>query len=80
VEILEESMEGKHLVTLCTFNMHNKAIQPHALNDCRATGIVFIEYYLIQHYLRQYQMKKLKQLSAVINGKSIPLGDMIYMV
>jgi hypothetical protein len=43
VEVLEGSMEGKHLVITCTLTVNNQVIPTHALIDCGATGIAFID-------------------------------------
>jgi len=34
VEVLEGSIEGKHLVITCTLTMNNQAIPAHARIDC----------------------------------------------
>jgi hypothetical protein len=34
VDILEESMEGKHLVITSTLTMNDREIPTHTLNDC----------------------------------------------
>jgi hypothetical protein len=43
VEILEGSMEGKHIVITCTLTVNNKEIPTHALIDCEATGIAYMD-------------------------------------
>jgi len=52
VEVLEESMEGKHLVLTCTSTMINQEIPTHVLIDCGATGIAFMD----QDYARHHQI------------------------
>jgi hypothetical protein len=43
VEVLEGSMEGKHLVIPCTLTMNNWEIPTHAVINCGATGIAFMD-------------------------------------
>ena len=52
VEVLEGSMDGKHLVITCTLTMNNQEIPTHALTDCGATGIAFMD----QDFARHHQM------------------------
>jgi len=42
VEVLEGTMQGKHLVITYTLIMDNQEISTHTLIDCRATGIAFM--------------------------------------
>jgi hypothetical protein len=43
VEVLEGSMEGKHLVITCSLTVNNEEIPKHPLIDCGATGIGFMD-------------------------------------
>jgi predicted aspartyl protease len=43
VAIKEGSMDGKHLVMMCTLSLNGKEIPTHALIDCGATGYAFID-------------------------------------
>ena len=52
VEVLEGSMEGKHLVITCTLTVNNDEIPIHALIDCGATGIAFMD----QHFGHLHQI------------------------
>jgi len=52
VEVLKQSMEGKHLVITCILTTNNEQIPTHALIDCAATGIAFID----QDCVRNHQM------------------------
>jgi hypothetical protein len=36
-------MEGKHLVITCSLTVNNQEIPTHALIDCGAMGIAFID-------------------------------------
>jgi len=45
-------MEGKHFVITCTLTVNDQDIPIHALIDCRATGIAFMD----QDFASQYQI------------------------
>jgi hypothetical protein len=42
-------MESKHLVVKCSLKIKDKVIDTHALIDCGATGIVFIDKDCVHH-------------------------------
>ena len=50
VEVLEGSMEGKHLVITCSLTVNNQEIPTHALIDCGATGIAFMDEDFARHH------------------------------
>jgi hypothetical protein len=50
VEVLEGSLEGKHLVITCTLTVNNKEIPIHVLNDCRAMGIPLMDQHFASHH------------------------------
>jgi len=43
-------MEGKHLVITCTLIVNNEEIPTHALIDCGATGITFMNQDFARHH------------------------------
>jgi len=43
-------MEGKHLVKTCTLTVNNQEIPTHALIDCGATGIAFVDQDFAPHH------------------------------
>jgi len=59
VEVLEGSMEGKHLVITCTLTVHDEQIPTHAPIDCGATGIAFMDEYFARH--QQIPLQELKE-------------------
>ena len=59
VEVLEGSKEGKHLVITCTLILNNEEIPTHALIDCGATGIAFIDQDFACHH--QIPLQQLKE-------------------
>jgi len=59
VEVLEGSMEGKYLVITCSLTMNNQEIPPHALIDCRAMGIAFMDQDFACHH--QIPLQELNQ-------------------
>jgi hypothetical protein len=68
-------MEGKHLVITCSLTVNNKEIPTHALINCGATGIAFMDQdfaYLYQIPLQELREKKQVE---VIDGRPIDSGD-----
>ena len=43
-------MEGKHLVILCNVSFGDTNIASHALIDCGATGVAFVDEDFARHY------------------------------
>ena len=76
VEVLEESMEGKHLVIICTLTVNNQEIPTYALIDCGATGNAFMDEDFARHHQIPLQDLKEKRQVEVINGRPIQSGDM----
>jgi hypothetical protein len=79
VEVLEGSMEGKHLVITCSLTVNNEEIPMHALIDCGATGIAFMD----QDFSRPHQIP-LQELNEkkhveVIDGRRIESGDITHI-
>jgi len=52
-------MEGKHLVITCSLTIHDQVIQTHALIDCGATGIAFMDQDFARHH--EIPLKELKE-------------------
>ena len=75
VEVLERSMEGKHLVITCALTVNNQEILTHALIDCRATGISFIDQDFAHHHQIPLPELKLTGQVEVIDGRPIESGD-----
>jgi len=78
VEVLEGSMEGKHLVITCTLTVNNQEISTHALIDCGATGIAFMDQDFARHYQIPLHELKEKNQVEVINGRPIESGDITH--
>jgi len=79
VEVLEGSMEGKHLATTGTLMVNNREIPTHALIDCWATGIAFMDQNFARHHqipLRELQEKRQVE---VIDGRPIESGDITHV-
>jgi predicted aspartyl protease len=79
VEVLEGSMEGKHLVITCTLTVNNQEITTHALIDCGATGIAFMDQDFACHHQIPFQELKEKRQVEVINGRPIESGDITHI-
>jgi hypothetical protein len=79
VEVLEGSMEGKHLVITCTLTVNNQEIPTHALIDCGATGIAFMDQDFACHHQIPLQELKEKGQVEVIDGRPIESGDITHI-
>jgi hypothetical protein len=79
VEVLEGSMEGTHLVITCSLTVNNEEIPTHALIDCRATGIAFLDQDFACHYQIPLQELKEKKQVGVIDGRPIESGDITHI-
>jgi len=74
VLVLDGSTEGKHLVITCTLTENNQLIHMHALIDCRALGISFINQHFVRHHQIPPQQLKEKNQVEVIGGRVIETG------
>jgi len=79
VEVLEGSMEGKHLVITCTLTANNEEIPTHALIDRGATGIAFMDQDFVRHHQIPLQELREKQQVEVIDGRPIQSGDITHI-
>jgi predicted aspartyl protease len=43
IPIEERSIDGNHLIVMCTLSLNSKEIPSHTLIDCGVTGYVFID-------------------------------------
>jgi hypothetical protein len=80
VEVLKESMEGKHLVITCSLTVNNQEIPMHALIDCEATGIAFMVQDFAHHHQIPVQELQEKEQVEVINRRPIESGDITHLV
>jgi hypothetical protein len=72
-------MEGKHLVITCSLTIHEQVIQTHALIDCEATGIAFMDQdFARPHKVPLKELKERKQVE-VIDGRTIESGDITHL-
>ena len=79
VEVLEGSMEGKHLVITCSLTVNNQEIPAHALIDCGATGIAFMDQDFARHHQIPLQELKEKKQVEVIDGRPIESGHITHI-
>ena len=79
VEVLEGSIEGKHLVITCTLTVNNGEIPTHALIDCGATGIAFMDQDFACHHQIPLQELREKRQVEVIDGRPIESGDITHI-
>ena len=78
VEVLEGSMEGKHLVITCTLTVNNREIPTHALIDCGATSIAFMDQDFGRHHQIPLQELREKRHVEIIDGRPIESGDIAH--
>jgi hypothetical protein len=75
VQVFEGSMQGKHLVITCSLTVNNQEIPMHALIDCGATGIAFMDQdFAGHHQIPLQELKETKEVE-VIDGRPIESGD-----
>jgi len=67
-------MEGKHLVITCTLTVNDQEIPTHALIDCGATGIAFMDQDFARHHQIPLQELKEQRQVEVIDGRPIESG------
>jgi hypothetical protein len=79
VDVLEGSMQGKHLVITCSLTIHDQVIQTHALIDCGATGIAFMDQDFARHHEVPLQDLKEKRQVEVIDGRTMESGDITHL-
>ena len=72
-------MEGKHLVITCTLTVNNEKIPTHALINCGATGIAFMDQYFARHHQMPLQELKEKRQIEVIDVRPIESGDITHV-
>jgi hypothetical protein len=79
VDVLERSTEETHLVITCTLTVPDQVIPTHALIDCRATGISFMDQdFPGNHQIPLEEFKNKIQVEA-INGRPIKSLDITYI-
>jgi predicted aspartyl protease len=78
--IEEGSMDGNHLIVMCTLSLNTKEIPTHALIDCGATGYVFIDQYFADHHKLPLWPLKIPRAVEVIDGRKISSGDITHIV
>jgi len=72
-------MEGKHLVVLCKISFGNRTVATHALIDCGATGIAFIDEDFARHHQLPLTPLQYPRSLEVIDGRPISSGDITYV-
>jgi len=72
-------MEGEHLVITCTLTINNQEIPTHALINCGATGIAFMDQHFARHHQISLQELPEKRQVEVIDGRPIQSGDITHI-
>jgi len=75
----EGLMEGKHLVVLCRISFGNRTVAAHALIDCGATGIAFIDKDFARHHQLPLTPLQHPRSLEVIDGRPISSGDITHV-
>jgi predicted aspartyl protease len=78
--IEEGSMDGNHLIMMCTLSLNNKEIPTHSLIDCGATGYRFIDQDFADHHQLSPCPLKTPHALEVIDGRKISSGGITHMV
>jgi predicted aspartyl protease len=68
IAIKEGSMDGNHLVVICTLSLNSKEIPTHTLIDCGATGYAFIDQDFVNHHHLLLHPLKTPRALEVIDG------------
>jgi hypothetical protein len=68
IAIKEGSMDGNHLIVMCTLSLDSKEIPTHTLIDCGATGYAFIDKDFANYYHLPLRLLKTPCTLQVING------------
>ena len=79
VEVLEGSMEGKHLVIICTLTVNSQEVPTHVLIDCKATGIAFMDQDFACHHQIPLKELKAKRQVEVIDGRPLKSVDITHV-
>jgi len=72
-------MEGKHLVVLCKISFGNRTVATHALIDCGATGIAFIDEDFARHHQLPLTPLQYPRSLEVIDGRPISSGNITHV-
>jgi hypothetical protein len=55
-------MERKHLVVKCSLKIRDRLIDTHAVMDCGATGMAFVEQeFVCHHQLEEKELQKSRE-------------------
>lgn len=79
VEGLEGSTEKKYLVITCTLTVNNQEVPTHALINCRAAGIEFLDHNFAPHHQIPLQDVKERNQVKLINVRPIKSGDITHI-
>jgi len=72
-------MEGKHLVVLYKISFGNRTVATHALIDCGATGIAFIDKDFARHHQLPLTPLQYPRSLEVIDDRPISSGDITHV-
>jgi hypothetical protein len=79
VAIKEGSMDGNHLIIMCTLSLDLIEMPTHTLIDCGATGYVFIDQDFANYHHLPLHLLKTPCTLEVIDGQKISSGDITYI-
>ena len=72
-------MESKYLIMKCLLKIGERIVNTHALIDCGANGIVFVDKdFVCHHQLEEKELKQSRELQ-VIDGRPIESGTITTM-
>jgi hypothetical protein len=80
VAIEEGSIDGNHLIMICTLSLNTKEIPSHTLIDCGATGYIYIDHDFTDHHELHLCHLKTPCSLDVIDGYNISSGNIMNIV
>ena len=79
-EVLENKLDGHHLIVKCKLVDSHRKLDSHALVDCGASGFSFVDRDFVRQRNLPLSLLKNPQCLEVIDGRPIDLGDITHIV
>ena len=79
-EVLENKLDGHHLIVQCKLVDSNSKLDSHALVDCGASGFSFVDRDFVRQHNLPISFLKNPQRLEVIDSRPINSGDITHIV
>ena len=79
-EVLENKLDGHHLIVKCKLVDSHRKLDSHALIDCGASGFSFVDRDIVRQYNLPLTLLKNPRRLEVIDGRPIDSGDITHIV